>query len=248
MGTVPSKAIRLAACPLLGMFDNARWSMNGTTIQSVSGDLDTIGQLQLRMRGSRESQDTNGALGADSLRQHMGHPTSAPQTSALVDAAALAGAGATSRYHSADGVYANDKHKLCTDRCADGVAVNKSMELMTPVSMALTSWGINKFISGASHDLRFTIGQHGIDGKKSFYTRAIPGSAADSGTVLAGTALTGNGVAIDDARSAAQSFNILNATTAATNANVARTVAQFQPTIPAYAAAAAGLKITVRLF
>ena len=45
------------------------------------------------------------------------------------------------------------------------------MELMTPVSMALTSWGINKFISGASHDLRFTIGQHGIDGKKSFYTR-----------------------------------------------------------------------------
>eukprot|EP01044_Picomonas_judraskeda_P030774 COSAG03_NODE_11207_length_605_cov_1.851779_2_plen_150_part_00 len=40
LGTVPSKAIRLAACPLLGMFDNARWSMNGTTIQSVSGDLD----------------------------------------------------------------------------------------------------------------------------------------------------------------------------------------------------------------
>jgi hypothetical protein len=244
LGTVPSKAIRLAACPLLGMFDNARWSMNGTTIQSVSGDLDTIGQLQLRMRGSRESQDTNGSLGADSLRQHMGHPTSAPQTSALA-AGSLSGAGATSRYHSADGVYANDKHKLCTDRCADGVAVNKSMELMTPVSMALTSWGINKFISGASHDLRFTIGQHGIDGKKSFYTRAIPGSAADSGTVLAGTALTGNGVAIDDARSAAQSFNILAATTAASNANVARTVAQFQPTIPAYAAAADGLKITV---
>jgi hypothetical protein len=37
-------------------------SMNGTTIQSVSGDLDTIGQLQLRMRGSRESQDTHGGV------------------------------------------------------------------------------------------------------------------------------------------------------------------------------------------
>ena len=106
LGTVPSKAIRLAACPLLGMFDNARWSMNGTTIQSVSGDLDTIGQLQLRMRGSRESQDTNGSLGADSLRQHMGHPTTAPQTSAL-DAGALDQTGATSRYLSADGVYAS---------------------------------------------------------------------------------------------------------------------------------------------
>ena len=33
-GVVPSKAIRLAACPLLGMFDGARWSINGTTVQS----------------------------------------------------------------------------------------------------------------------------------------------------------------------------------------------------------------------
>ena len=70
-GVIPSKAIRLAACPLLGLFDGARWSMNGTTVQSVAGDIDTIGQLQLRMRGSRESHDTNGSLGADSLRQHI---------------------------------------------------------------------------------------------------------------------------------------------------------------------------------
>ena len=44
------------------------------------------------------------------------------------------------------------------------------MELMTPVSMALTSFGVNKFISGASHDLRFTIGQHGVTGAKSYMT------------------------------------------------------------------------------
>ena len=76
-------------------------------------------------------------------------------------------------------------------------------------------------------------------------TRAIPGSAADSGTVLSGTALTGNGAALADAKNAADSFGILSAATPASNANVARTVAQFQPTIPAYAAAADGLKITV---
>ena len=154
-GVVPSKAIRLAACPLLGMFDGARWSINGTTVQSVAGDLDTIGQLQLRMRGSRESQDTNGSLGADSLRQHMSHPTSAPQ---VLETTGATLAATTNRYLSANGVYTNDKHKLCTDRCAGGVAQGQPMELMTPVSMALTSFGINKFISGASHDLRFTIG------------------------------------------------------------------------------------------
>ena len=152
-GVIPSKAIRLAACPLLGLFDGARWSMNGTTVQSVAGDIDTIGQLQLRMRGSRESHDTNGSLGADSLRQHMGHPTSAPQTDILGTGALLDdtnGAGALApacrRFHSANGVYSNDKHKLCTDRCAGGVAEGQPLELMTPVSMALTSFGINKFI------------------------------------------------------------------------------------------------------
>ena len=36
--------------------------MNGTTCQSVAGDLDTIAQLQLRMRGPRESHGTNGSL------------------------------------------------------------------------------------------------------------------------------------------------------------------------------------------
>ena len=100
-GRVPSKAIRLAACPLLGMFDGARWSMNGTTVQSVAGDLDTIGQLQLRMRGSRESQDTNGSLGADSLRQAMVHPDTAPQTSARSNTTLAA---TTQRFMSANGV------------------------------------------------------------------------------------------------------------------------------------------------
>lgn len=67
------------------------------------------------------------------------------------------------------------------------------MELMTPVSMALTSFGINKFISGASHDMRFTIGQHGVTGAKSFYTREIPGEASDGGTVI-GVGTTANGI------------------------------------------------------
>ena len=241
-GVMPSKAIRLAAAPLLGMFDGARWSMNGTTVQSVAGDIDTIAQLQLRMRGSRESHDTNGSLGADSLRQSMVHPTTAPQTDAR---SATTLAASTDRYMSANGTYANDKHKLCTDRCTGGVAAGKAMELMTPVSMALTSFGVNKFISGASHDLRFTIGQHGVDGKKSFYTRELPGEAADSGSVLSGTALVGNHVDIAAAVNEAASHGILAGTTAANAAGVARTLAQFQPPVVPYAAAANGLKITV---
>ena len=195
--------------------------------------IDTIGQLQLRMRGSRESQDTNGSLGADSLRQHMGHPTSAPQALETSDTTLAA---TTDRYLSANGVYTNDKHKLCTDRCTGGVAEGQPMELMTPISMALTSFGINKFISGASHDLRFTIGQHGVTGAKSFYTRILPGEAADSGSVLAGNALTANSIDCSGAVNQADSHDILSGATDADAAGVGRTLAQFQPPIDSYTA------------
>ena len=151
------------------------------------------------------SPDTNGSLGADSLRQHMGHPTSAPQALERTDATLAATAD---RYLSANGVYTNDKHKLCTDRCAGGVAQGQPMELMTPVSMALTSFGINKFISGASHDLRFTIGQHGVTGAKSFYTRMLPGEAADSGSVI--SAATAGGVTLNGPDGALADGTILN--------------------------------------
>ena len=237
-GRVPSESIRLAACPLLGMFDGARWSMNGTTIQSVSGDLDTIGQLQLRMRGSRESHDTNGSLGADSLRQFMDHPRNVGSQEPDDPTST------TDRFHSANGVYANDKHKLCTDRVANAVADGEAMELMTSVSMALTSWGVNKFISGASHDLRFQIGQHGIDGRKSFYTRKIPGRAADSGTVLEGNGLEGNGIDISGAQDGAAIQACLDGTTAS-DAATARTLAQFQPPVEAYDDTGAPLVITM---
>ena len=49
------------------------------------------------------------------------------------------------------------QHKLLSDR----VAVNSDVEMASPVSLALSCFGINKFIPGASHDLRFTIGQQG---------------------------------------------------------------------------------------
>ena len=65
--------------------------------------------------------------GADSLRQHMGHPTSAPQTdildtSALLDDTNGAGALAPAcrRFHSANGVYSNDKHKRGCERLTVG--------------------------------------------------------------------------------------------------------------------------------
>ena len=57
-------------------------------------------------------------MGADSLRQAMVHPDTAPQTSATANDTLSA---TTSRFLSANGVYANDKHKLCTDRCENGV-------------------------------------------------------------------------------------------------------------------------------
>ena len=91
-----------------GLFDAARWSMNGTTVQAVSGDLDSHAQLQLRMMGSRESHDTNGILGCDWLRQKMIHPE---LTSSTTNTAAKGVAEAFSPE-----IIPNDKQKMFSDR------------------------------------------------------------------------------------------------------------------------------------
>eukprot|EP01047_Picozoa_sp_COSAG01_P108346 COSAG01_NODE_37272_length_505_cov_11.302956_1_plen_141_part_10 len=52
-------SLRFKACPTYGLLDSAKYSMNGTTVQSVSGDLSKVAQFQLRLTGSRDSHDTN---------------------------------------------------------------------------------------------------------------------------------------------------------------------------------------------
>ena len=182
---IPAHSIRFAASPLFGMLDQARYSMNGTTVQSVSGDLDTHAQLQLRLSGNRESHDTNAMLGCDSLRQKMLHPERRVGSLAgirvghpLLDIHP----GSATEVLEND-VIPNDKHKILSDRM-DDVHGNSEIELASPVSLALTSWGVNKFVPGGSHDLRFTIGQEGVNMKKSIFTQRIEPCALGQSTVL----------------------------------------------------------------
>jgi hypothetical protein len=171
--TVPNTdSLRFAAAPLWGLFDAARWSMNGTTVQAVSGDLDSHAQLQLRMMGSRESHDTNGILGCDSLRQKMIHPE-------LTSTVANTAAKGVDEVFTPE-IIPNDKQKLFTDR----KGTETEFELASPLSMCLTAFGTNKFIPGASHDVRMTIGTDGVNMRKSVYTERIPGVPIGQATVL----------------------------------------------------------------
>ena len=183
---IPSQSLRFAACPMYGALSAARYSMNGVTVQAQGAELDTLAQLQLRLLGSRESHDTNGILGCDSLRQRMMHPE-----------AAAVQVGADGSQSSALGfdpqVIPNDKHKILLER----YETNKDIELATPVSLALTSFGVNKFICGGSHDLRFTIGQEGRNLKKSMYTQEIPATALGSGSVVSDCTVNDAAVAED---------------------------------------------------
>ena len=176
-------SLRFKACPAYGLLDSAKYSMNGTTIQSVSGDLSKIAQFQLRLTGSRESHDTNATAGMDSLRQTMLPPE-------------LLSTATTSAAKSVDEVFQpevipNEKQKVLSDR----IGTDGEIELMTPVSLALTSWGTNKFIPGGSHDLRFTIGQYGKNLKRSIYTEQIEPRAIGQATVL--SAADDGGVTVD---------------------------------------------------
>ena len=151
---------RFASCPLYGALSAARYSQNGVTVQSQGTELDTLTQLQLRLMGSRESHDTNGILGCDSLRQKMMHPETA--------AVQMAADGVQSSALGFDPqVIPNDKQNILLQR----YETNKEIELATPISLALTAFGTNKFIPGGSHDLRFTIGQEGRNMRKSMFNQ-----------------------------------------------------------------------------
>jgi hypothetical protein len=176
-------SLRLKACPTYGLLDSAKYSMNGTTVQSVSGDLSKVAQFQLRLTGSRDSHDTNGSLGADSLRQTMLPPE-------LLSSATSSAAKSVSEVFQPE-VIPNDKQKILSDRIGN----DGEIELMTPVSLGLTSWGSNKFWPGGSHDLRYTIGQYGVNMKRSVYTEQIEPRALGQSTVL--SAADAAGVTLD---------------------------------------------------
>eukprot|EP01047_Picozoa_sp_COSAG01_P081317 COSAG01_NODE_16165_length_1263_cov_2.125430_1_plen_213_part_10 len=118
-------SLRLKACPTYGLLDSAKYSMNGTTIQSVSGDLSKVAQFQLRLTGSRDSHDTNGSLGADSLRQTMLPPE-------LLSSATSSAAQSVSEVFSPE-VIPNDKQKILSDRIGN----DGEIELMTPTSIPM---------------------------------------------------------------------------------------------------------------
>ena len=81
------------------------------------------------MMGSRESHDTNGILGCDSLRQKMLHPElTANATNTAFDQ--------TGEVFTPE-VIPNDKQKMFTDRRG----LDTDFELASPLSMCLTSFG-----------------------------------------------------------------------------------------------------------
>eukprot|EP01046_Picozoa_sp_COSAG06_P009733 COSAG06_NODE_513_length_14851_cov_16.976478_14_plen_546_part_00 len=225
---IPSQALRFAACPIYGALSAARYSQNGVTVQAQGAELDTLAQLQLRLMGSRESHDTNGILGCDSLRQKMMHPEAA--------AVQMTAGGAQSNVLGFDPqVIPNDKHKILLER----YETNKDIELATPVSLALTSFGINKFICGGSHDLRFTIGQEGRNLRKSMYTQEVPATPLGSGSVVSDCNVNASGVdAVGDASAEAALAGGTGAFVAADAATRAvarsRCLARYAPAIPAY--------------
>jgi hypothetical protein len=171
-----AEALRFAASPVYGLLDSAKYSINGTTVQSVSGPLDQHAQFQLRLAGSRESHDTNATLGCDSLRQTMLPPE-------LLSSDTTMAAGSVDEVFHPE-VVPNEKQKILSDRIGN----SGEIELMTPVSLALTSWGQNKFIAGASHDLRFTVGEYGVNMKRSVYTEVVEPRAIGQATVLSDAA------------------------------------------------------------
>ena len=184
-------SLRFAASPLYGLLDSAKYSMNGTTIQSVSsGALSDHAQFQLRLTGTRDSHDTNATVGCDSLRQTMLPPE-------LLSSATTSAAQSTSEVYQPE-VIANDKQKILSDR----IGTNGEIELASPISLALTSWGTNKFIPGGSHDLRFTVGQYGVNMKRSVYTEQVEPRPIGQSTVLSAVddaTLTLDGIACNTA-------------------------------------------------
>ena len=164
------KSFRYAADPLTRLFDQARLSINGTTVSNVPTSVQDISTIQLRLEGTAAGGAACGSAGLlDVADQRMHHPdvdaTGQGQNVYTYDMAnarqaAAVGLMAGDLAHS-ETEKRNQKHQILLDRDAGAAGVGFH-EISTPLGQQFCFFRQNKaFLRNMEFDIRLVVSSTG---------------------------------------------------------------------------------------
>jgi hypothetical protein len=193
------KSIRYACDPLSRLYDQARLSINGVTVDNVSSDVGDISTIQLRLEGTKAGAAAAGSAGLLSFDQRMHHDelggTGQGNEEYAYDAAGVRQGGAAPGFmgnvlaHHEDEVI-NEKHRILLDAARAGgfnagAALDTAREhqLSTPLGQMFTFFRQNKaFLRNMEFDLRLVVSADGTH--DALYTQTIPAKPRNQGVLF----------------------------------------------------------------
>lgn len=202
------KSIRYAADPLSRLYDQARLSINGTTVDNVSSDVQDISTIQLRLEGTKPGAAAAGSAGLLSMDQRMHHDEETGTGTgneaydymggarqAGVAPAAMSDAGA---FHEVE--TRNEKHQILLDAARAGIAAGgwgnangdtaRLHDLSTPLGQMFTFFRQNKaFLRNMEFDLRLVVSSDGAH--DALFTKTIPAQPRNQGFTFPGQVMGG---------------------------------------------------------
>ena len=240
---VVEKSIRYACDPLSRLYDQARLSINGVTVDNVSSDVGDISTIQLRLEGTKAGAAAAGSAGLLSFDQRMHHDelagTGQGNEAYAYDAAGVRQAAAAPAFmgtvlaHHEDEVI-NEKHRILLDaaraggfQAAGGGAADdtaREHQLSTPLGQMFTFFRQNKaFLRNMEFDLRLVVSADGAH--DALYTETIPAKPRNQGVLFTAAQGPAATLGYDSAAMAAHAlgFEALN--------NADRTFVQLLPSV-----------------
>eukprot|EP01043_Picozoa_sp_COSAG02_P033311 COSAG02_NODE_2266_length_9286_cov_2.788723_11_plen_545_part_00 len=192
------KSIRYACDPLSRLYDQARLSINGVTVDNVSSDVGDISTIQLRLEGTKAGAAAAGSAGLLSFDQRMHHDELAGtgqgnEAYAYMGGVRQAGAapgfnGTTLASHEDEVI--NEKHRILLDAAraggfGAGAAQDTAREhqLSTPLGQMFTFFRQNKaFLRNMEFDLRLVVSSDGAH--DALFTETIPAKPRNQGVLF----------------------------------------------------------------
>ena len=203
---VVEKSIRYACDPLSRLYDQARLSINGVTVDNVSSDVGDISTIQLRLEGTKAGAAAAGSAGLLSFDQRMHHdelPGTGPGNEAYdYDGMGAIQAGVAPAFNdttlaSHEDEVINEKHRILLDAARAGgfnagAAQDTAREhqLSTPLGQMFTFFRQNKaFLRNMEFDLRLVVSADGAH--DALFTQTIPAKPRNQGFTFPGAVMAG---------------------------------------------------------
>ena len=191
----PEASVRYAADPLSRLYDQARLSINGTTVASTATNLQEVANIQLSLEGTKAGGMACGSAGLLSMDQRMHHPDATSSGVGTDTYATDMGTGAVTATPTAYDIAAtgnaeredrNMKHDILLQR---GSGIH---EISSPLGQMFPFFRQNSaFLRNMELDLRLVVSATGAE--DALVTETIPAQPRSQGLTVKSDAVSGAG-------------------------------------------------------